>query len=745
MALVVQIAVLALIFLVFVLMFTLNTFTPLWGDDWWRVVPLIDFFHIFGRIGAEYMSWGGRVWVLLLTFLSFLKYPGSVFLFNMVNSVMFCLLLVFIFRGASGHYPGRRRGDLALLGFTLFSVWFFTQCLGEAVLWKTGAVGYLWVLTAAVFIVTPFVDLVVRRYPDDNSPWRLWGLPVVVLLWATGLENVSISLVLFMIFTLLAAYSQKVTIRRWYWHVFASQLLGTIILISAPGNWVRAAGSSDGKAIYFRFLSLCQVIWRHVTTQVPILYAVAALLLVFIIFRPRASLKRFYLWLVLGLTLALSMSGSPGVNFENRTAFAANIGFIVAMLSLCSPLVSMACFRKWQTQILLLPVYAVLMGLLTADVMKTMEQYLSVWHQTQRRLELMADYKDRGIREILLPSMKIPYIEGLHDNIVQGRFFLRDLHPNVDGNGWRNGTYAAYYGFSFANRVTVPYLLYVPELENGERFTSLKKSPQLSIYLRREARGLGTRNVIYCVNRRRPHIRINEIRAYPKNRGDLSPNERRTGYRTIGVKNDSAVALISENCRQMAGVVISRLELPDWDVERIEMHNDRLPWPHFETFHLNAQDSPATEGATTSGRLTWKGTELQYSNAAVVDHGRGTITAPGGRVVEGFLNWGPYVRLPAGEYTFEFEYAAQGPGSRWEIVAQTAAGQRTLASGHLAPHGDTPMVFSGNFSVAVDLADDPIEFRIDPVDRGRVELVRFTVVNSSGQSDADFVPSDFVQ
>lgn len=728
----------AFLCLVFGLLLTLNSLTPLWGDDWWRALPLNDAAAMFHRIADEYMTWGGRLWVLFLTFLFLLKYPGSVVLFNIANSVAFCLLLVVMFRGATGRYPGRSWADMVLLAGALFSAWFFTQSLGEAVLWKTGAIGYLWTLTAALAVVIPYMDLLTRLEPRKDTRWRLWGLPLFAALWATGLENVSISLVVFMLYALLAARWHKVALPRWYLRVFIGQLAGTVLLLAAPGNFVRSARSSDGTAIYYRLGELSGRIWHHVTTDVPILYAMAALLLL-LAFRRRPALKRFYLWLVLGTLFALAMCGSPGVNFIHRTAFAADIGFATALLCLCAGAVSQPCFRTLRAQILLLPLYGVLFGLLGADMMKTLEQYLAVGQQTRRRLELMADYKAGGISEILLPSMEIPYIEGLRDDIVEGRFFLRDLHPDVDDNGWRNGTYARYYGFSFANRLNVPYVLYAPELKSGDRFRCLKKGEWLSIYLRREARGFSDRETLYCISRRRPHIEINEIRVYPKHFGDLTWDERKVGYRVVKARNN-AVVLISEKGRRLGGSFISRLELPDWDLERIELHNERLPWPHVETIRFDVKNGPQAEDRTMDHKLSWKGRELHHSSAAIVNPSDGSITAPGGKEFSGFLNWGPYVRLPAGEYAIEATFATDGPGSRWEVVAQAANGPRMIISGTLAPDGGTPQVLSDFFVVNGELIDLPVEFRIDPASGERVTLYRLSIRRrlngASGQGHA---------
>lgn len=708
----------------FLLLFTLNSFTPLWGDDWWRAVPARDFLDIFRRIGEEYYTWGGRLWVLLLTFVFLLKYPGSQVLFNLVNSAVFCLLLVGIFRGAVGRYPGRERSDTILLPFAFFSVWFFTQALGETVFWKTGAIGYLWVLTAAVYVITPFVDLLADEEPVADSRWRLWGLPVFAAVWATGLETVSLALVLFMSFALLAARLQQIPPKRWYWHVFSGQLAGTLLLVFSPGNWVRAARSDDGLGIAYRIVALSRMVWQHVTTEVPIFYALVVLLALLLWLKRRAVLRRFYFWLILGLMMAFAMAGSSGVSFGQRTAFPAEICFITALMALAGQLLALPRAQSVRAQILLLPLYGALLGVLGADLVKTTEQYLAVRQQTHRRQELMAEYKALGLGRIVLPSMRIPYIDGLKDDIVQGRFFLRDLHPEMPGNEWRNSTYAQYYGFAFANRLGVPHAICAPELADSRRFTPLGSIAGLSVYLRRESYGWRTHDVLYGISDRRPLIDLREIRVVPADARQLSFDDRGQGYHRVTAQVD-VVALVAADGSRMAGRFVSRFELPDMTIERIDIEHPRLPGPHKASIRMDRKSIVLEQVAVQE--MSWKGVELHHSPDATLDLRSGSIASPPGKPMRGFLNWGPYVTLSAGRYAFEAEYTTASPGSRWEIIAQTQAGPRNVVSGTLTPDEAAPQVLREAFTITPELEAAQIEFRIAPAEGQRVELFRFSI------------------
>jgi hypothetical protein len=703
--------------LIFILMLILNSFTPLWGDDWWRAVDWGNFFHIFERIREEYMGWTGRVSVLLLTFLFLLKYPGSIWLFNILNSLVFCFLVIGIFRAAVGRFPGKNHQDFVLILLVFCSIWFLSQSFGEAVLWKTGAIAYLWVVTAAIFLLIPYVELLGhdKRLPD--TPLRLWGWPVFAFFWAMGLENVSISCSLFMIYSLIAARLNGIWIPRWYWQVTVGQITGTVLLIAAPGNFVRFAAQDDGQPIWLRMGKLAEHIWRHGTIDTHIFVVIAGLLVVLALLRQRYEFKRFYLWMIIGLMFAFTMAGSTGINFADRTAFVAEICFIAAMTNL----IHLTLSHLQPLYIFPLPTLMLVLAIWGADFVKTFDQYLATWHQTQRRAELMEIYRDNGIRKILLPSMSIPHINELKDNIVDRRYFLRDIHPDQDGNGWRNGTYAKYHGFTFAERIQKPDMIYAPELENTKRFKPRGKYGDFELFSRLEKRGINRSNILYLIGNKRNCRAVKEVQVYPADIDDLNSREQKT--RHVSIKNETPVAWVSERGVETKKRCIARFNMPDWDIEKVVFSHASLSWPHKATINwseLSVQNKQATKPA---GRLEWKACELSYSKQARVDIQRCTVASR--KNISGHLIWGPYVRLKQGLYRISAHYSAKSNGAKWEIVVQTKKGPRVLADGILnqAQNG----TFKRDFEIDEALKNKPLEFRITPEEARDIELAGITI------------------
>lgn len=449
---------------IFIIIFSLNHMTPLWGDDWWRVEKLSNFFHIFERIFDEYKNWTGRVFVLLITYFSLVKYPGSVFIFNIVTTLVFLALIFGVFRAAVGRRPTPSIVDISILFVTFSSIWLLTHSIGEAMFWKTGAIAYMWVITGALYLLIPFIELTVYRRSVYFEGAFHSILPFFVFLFAMSLENVAISICCFMAYTLLSAKFNKVTIHPWYYRNAIAFFLGTIVLIAAPGNFKRFTSQDNGISMYKRFGDLAEKIWFHGTVDTKIFFVILGLsICVALINRVNDHrLKTLKLWMIMGLMLAFTMIVSSGINFSARTSFVAEICFIIVVVGLAYECLRHSkSFFTWG-----LPSIALLGLIIIADLLVTFEQYLATDQQHQRRLVIMDEYKRNGLRKILLPSMRVPYIRGLKDDIIDGRYFLRDIHGDTPGNAWRNGTYAKYHGFDFAIRVSFPYLIYLPEISS---------------------------------------------------------------------------------------------------------------------------------------------------------------------------------------------------------------------------------------------------------------------------------------
>ncbi|MBE9608792.1 DUF6056 family protein [Chitinilyticum piscinae] len=474
---------------VFALLLLLNTWTPTWGDDWYRSLPPEDAGRMLAQIGDEYRNWTGRAGVLLATFVMLARWPLALVIFNLLNALAFCLLLAALFRIAAGRWPGARRTDLLSLLLAWMGVWFFTESFGEAVLWKTGAIAYLWVMLGALCFATPYLELLLDQEPTTDSRWRIWLWPLGSFWLGMALENVSAVLIIACAISLL--YRGLRTLPRWYLANAAALLAGAAVLFAAPGNAVRFAMQDDHLPMTQRLGSLLLTIWQHTTQVAPIAVVLLLLLVLNLTTRQGAELKRSWLLALTGLLLALAMVGSTGINFATRTAFPAEILWIATALALAHPLWDRGWQAFWH-----LPLLGILIPVLGADVLTTLEQNHATQQQTARREELMRLYQQQGVHRIVLPSLQIPYLPQITDDFAKGRYFLRDIHGDTHGNGWRNGTYAVVHGFEFATRLPQTHVIYLPEISN---MTIISSGADYLLLQRHESSGWGSQRVLYLL------------------------------------------------------------------------------------------------------------------------------------------------------------------------------------------------------------------------------------------------------
>ncbi len=481
---------------VFLLMLALNLMTPTWGDDWHRTLAGGDLIQTFKRIAWEYETWTGRASVLLFTYIALWLYPGTQAVFAVINAAAFCLLLLGMFWLASGRLPGRNRDDVLTLAAALGGVWLYLDAFGEGILWKTGAVGFLWVIAATQFLVKPFVDLLCHEPAQPNTAIRQYVLPFFYLLGAATLENLTAATAMLLVAALLwLRVVRRMQVPRWYLMAVVAYLCGTAILIAAPGNYARFAMQDDGIPMLARLWPMIVRIWEQGTRGTEVFYMLFALTFAALLFRvPIAGLRRAAIILLYGLASAMAMVGATGVSFSARTAFCSEVLFVAVGVSLFHAILAMQ-----RSKFFAIGCTALLVVFLAPDMARTVSQYHATWEQTQRRDALMSLYRAYGIRQPYFPSYRIPYIDGLHDDLVRGRYFLRDIHMDIPGNGWRNGTFAEDHGFKFALRLETPYLIFEPELANRSVFRLEYEASDMRVLSRTEADNFLSQRVAYVI------------------------------------------------------------------------------------------------------------------------------------------------------------------------------------------------------------------------------------------------------
>ena len=216
---------------VFVLVLILNLLTVKTSDDLGYSINngLLD---ILQREYVQYMTWTGRT-VAHLIARTFLAMPK--FIFDICNSLLFCVLIELIGRHAAG---SKKEVSGPLYAFSALAVFLFAPLFGQTVLWETGSCNYLWTTT----IILAFLS-VYRKQLDretDRKPWfaAVFFLAGIAAGWTN--ENTGGACILMGLIFLVLYRRRKIPLKPWMITGLLGAVIGFVLMIKAPGNAVRA-------------------------------------------------------------------------------------------------------------------------------------------------------------------------------------------------------------------------------------------------------------------------------------------------------------------------------------------------------------------------------------------------------------------------------------------------------------------------------------------------------------------------
>lgn len=185
----------------------------------------------------HWKMWNGRVVAhgLLQMILPF----GKVF-FKIFNSCVYVLLGFLIYK----HSIVGKRNNPFLLCIVYILMWFFIPQYGMTVLWASGSANYLWCAAIILSYLLPYrMYALGKNYPEDN-------IKNLILMAFFGMfagcmnENTGGGLVLMCILFIVFYKIKGLKIPRWSWVGILSEIVGVVVLVSAPGNY-RVSSKTD--------------------------------------------------------------------------------------------------------------------------------------------------------------------------------------------------------------------------------------------------------------------------------------------------------------------------------------------------------------------------------------------------------------------------------------------------------------------------------------------------------------------
>lgn len=371
----------------------LNRITPLVADDYFYacrldyaqdgtllpVSRLQGLWDILLSQKCVYMAHSGRIPVLSSVQLFTL---APELLFDCCNVLVFLLLLLMMTRLARPDSAGKKAATPLCAGLL---IWHCTPAFGQDLLWHTGAINYLWTMTATL----TFLLQCLQPHPRLGVPGA-FGLGLVS---GWSMENQSAAACCLCLFCLFRRLRREHRVPKTLAAGTAGQLLGFALLMLAPGNYRRSAGYGQtglfSAEMLSRTVQYTKALWNEFAVLIVL---TSALLLLVLLTAPGRAARP--LWLAGGAVLChLSMAASPA--YPLRSMFGFEIFTLAAFL---------ACLNALNRRKLLLPLLCVLLGVsAAADFPEAAADLSRLYTVTEGRARYILEQRARGIRDITVP------------------------------------------------------------------------------------------------------------------------------------------------------------------------------------------------------------------------------------------------------------------------------------------------------------------------------------------------------
>lgn len=407
------------------------------GHIWQRTESLSD---IFTSLSSMYMTWGGRMESYFIA--QFFLWIGKP-IFNIFNTIIFCILILLISRISLGKYY-LNSGWYILWIFSGF--WLVNYAFFNTTIWISGSANYLWLMCFQLLFILPYIESV------REHSWKFLQndcLAVQSVMFFLGLlagntnENSAVAIII-------AAVWIYYKIRRsWMVYGLFGIFIGYAALILAPGNYVRyhvvmTAGEGD----YLPLIPKLIVFGWLLLKTLPLFFLLTPYLQKTVRQKCKIeSLKKEYhlvlLFTVMGFISALTMLAAPMIpprSFFGTSVFLLIAGTISIRLMSCG---SIAYYRRFlaRAACLLLAIFT----LYTTALSLYTEKLVLKGYQEMVNTCMASPSSDVVIpwREFPLLSREVQSNERFiinHDHLGN---FIGHIRPSSDQ--WMNQAVAAYY------------------------------------------------------------------------------------------------------------------------------------------------------------------------------------------------------------------------------------------------------------------------------------------------------------
>lgn len=239
--------------LIFLLLLVINYYTIWAADDYanynsvWTSTNNFSFSAILDNTIELYFGLTGR---FLSTFLNRIFLFFNKNLFNIINSVVYTMLILVIYKIVKKE----NQENAWLLGLIFMFTWLFVPAVGQVMFWQIGSVIYLWMFFLVSILTLLFTNLL-KNIKVKNTFINNVLILILSILAGNGLETNSLILLAYIAFVILyKLFIQKEKVPLWAWIGFIGTIIGLITNVIAPGNMNRMDSMNVGDTLFSKVL-----------------------------------------------------------------------------------------------------------------------------------------------------------------------------------------------------------------------------------------------------------------------------------------------------------------------------------------------------------------------------------------------------------------------------------------------------------------------------------------------------------
>lgn len=412
-----------IISIIFISMLILNLLTPLIADDFSYSFgidgKIKNFYDIIIRQIDHYLTWGGRS-VAHTIGQTLLLFPKTVF--SILNTFAYIILIYLIYKIVKG----KNEDKPSMLIIIHLLLWFVLPVFGQTCLWLIGSCNYLWTMDIILFLILQYKNNKVANKPVLKM--ILIFLLGIISGWTN--ENTAFGLIIVIIGLIYSMKKEKIKIEKWHISGLIGVILGFIILIIAPGNYVRNDVFNDNTFIIIKLINRTIEYTLNVTKYLLPLIILTIILISIKIYYKKEIKKDVIIYLIASFLSIYSMVLSP--TFPERAWFGVIVYNIIGIIYL---LYDIEKLNKIYTYIIAdsIILFSILFINQYMQTMLSIKELKNTWNY---RIDYINKEKNNG-------NLKIQVGQYITDNSHNPNYGLNDI--NTDEKTWPNTDIAEYF------------------------------------------------------------------------------------------------------------------------------------------------------------------------------------------------------------------------------------------------------------------------------------------------------------